>query len=326
MAFDWFRRHQDKEAEPQKQVEQPEQASEQPDAAATSQEDYLNWAKTAYQAIQKRQQQDARLAGEAASEPELIAPAEMKASEPPALEVEDSAPPAPPTDEMAVAPAEFPLVPESTTPTFESEPEEVSTVAAAAESEAVSTVAEAPVPPPQPAAPLPFWAKAEADRLARLEQLRETAIVDTPPATPSAPAETTQPTPVTPSQTKSGSTALESELTLDEGFLWSAEILAAQGLRPDEISIEEITWLKQLRQGLDKTRRGLVNQLKAIVGQGPLNQDAVFEIEAALLQADGGVEATDAIIAALETKVKNEALPPDAAITYLKQILRDMLD
>ncbi|MFM7450154.1 MAG: signal recognition particle-docking protein FtsY [Leptolyngbyaceae cyanobacterium] len=330
MAFDWFRRHQEKEAEPEKQpekqVEQPEQASEQPDAAATSQEDYLNWAKVAYQAIQKRQQQEGTPASAAALGSEPIAAAEMEASEPPTPEGEESAPPAPPMDETVVTAAETPLVSESADLTCEPEVEEVTTVAALTESEAVSAVAEAPTEPPQPAAPLPFWAKAEADRLTRLEQLRETAIVDTTPAAPPASSEITQPTPVSPFQTKSGPTSLEAELTLDEGFLWSAEILAAQGLRPDEISLEEITWLKQLRQGLDKTRRGLVNQLKAIVGQGPLNQDAVFEIEAALLQADVGVEATDAIIAALETKVKNDALPPDAAITYLKQILRDMLD
>jgi len=55
-----------------------------------------------------------------------------------------------------------------------------------------------------------------------------------------------------------------------KGFLWS-EILAAQGRRPEDVS-EEITWLKKL-QARDKTV-ALVNQLKAIVGQGPLNQAA----------------------------------------------------
>jgi fused signal recognition particle receptor len=115
-------------------------------------------------------------------------------------------------------------------------------------------------------------------------------------------------------------------LTFDEGFLWSAEVLASQGRRPEDISIEEITWLQKLRQGLDKTRRSLINQLRAIVGQGPLNKEAVMEIEAALLQADVGIEATDAIIDALQQKLKEEALPPAEAIAYLKQILRDMLD
>jgi fused signal recognition particle receptor len=39
-----------------------------------------------------------------------------------------------------------------------------------------------------------------------------------------------------------------------------------------------------------------------------------------------GVQATDKIIEALQSKLRSETLPPDAAITYLKQILRDMLD
>ena len=102
--------------------------------------------------------------------------------------------------------------------------------------------------------------------------------------------------------------------------------MAAQGRRAEDVSIEEITWLKKLRQGLDKTRRGIVNQLKAIVGQGPLNQAAVAEIEALLLQADVGVEATDHIINALQKKLREEVTPPDEAIAYLKTILRDMLD
>ncbi len=89
-------------------------------------------------------------------------------------------------------------------------------------------------------------------------------------------------------------------LAFDDGFVWSTEVLAAQGRRAEDVSIEEINWLKKLRQGLDKTRRGIVNQLKAIVGQGPLNQAAVEEIESLLLQADVGVQATDYIIKALQ--------------------------
>jgi signal recognition particle GTPase len=91
-------------------------------------------------------------------------------------------------------------------------------------------------------------------------------------------------------------------------------------------SAEEITWLNKLRQGLNKTRLSLVNQLKAIVGQGPLNDDAVMEIEALLLQADVGVAATDKVIEALQARMRQEVLPPDQAIAYLKSILRDMLD
>ncbi|XTZ11616.1 MAG: signal recognition particle-docking protein FtsY [cyanobacterium endosymbiont of Rhopalodia inflata] len=118
----------------------------------------------------------------------------------------------------------------------------------------------------------------------------------------------------------------ESELALDEEFIWSVKVLAAQGRAPKDISAEEISWLKKLREGLGKTRRGLVNKLKAIVGQGPLDQDAVTEIEALLLQADVGLEATDYIIASLQSRLREETLPPEQAIAYLKEILRDILD
>jgi fused signal recognition particle receptor len=174
-----------------------------------------------------------------------------------------------------------------------------------------------PEPEPEPvateAAPLPtsLLDRAEAERAERLERVKAEAIVEPEPDPEPQP----EPEPLPPGA-----------IIFDENFLWSAEILAAQGRRPEDISAEEIEWLTRLRQGLDKTRRGLVNQLKSLVGQGPLNADAVEEIEALLLQADAGVEATEAIISALQTKVRDEALPPEAAIAYLKKILRELLD
>ncbi|MBW4619441.1 MAG: signal recognition particle-docking protein FtsY [Cyanosarcina radialis HA8281-LM2] len=174
-------------------------------------------------------------------------------------------------------------------------------------------------PVAETATSLPFWAS--EDRQARVERLKATAVETLEPVESPAPA---------PVAAATQETAVEAETTteiaFDEGFVWSAEVLASQGRRPEDVSIEEISWLKRLRQGLDKTRRGLVNQLKAIVGQGPLNQDAVMEIEALLLQADVGVEATDYIVNLLQQKLKQEVLPPEQAIAYLKQIIRDMLD
>jgi len=116
------------------------------------------------------------------------------------------------------------------------------------------------------------------------------------------------------------------EVELDEDFVWSSKVLAGSGRSAEDVSQEEISWLTKLRQGLGKTRIGLVNQLKSIVGKGPLNDDAVMEIESLLLQADVGIEATDYIIETLQTKLKSEALPPDQAIAYLKTILQDILD
>ena len=116
------------------------------------------------------------------------------------------------------------------------------------------------------------------------------------------------------------------EPELDEDFVWSSKVLAGSGRSAQDVSEEEINWLTKLRQGLGKTRIGLVNQLKSIVGKGPLNDDAVMEIESLLLQADVGIEATDYIIETLQTKLKEEALPPDQAIAYLKTILQSILD
>jgi fused signal recognition particle receptor len=113
---------------------------------------------------------------------------------------------------------------------------------------------------------------------------------------------------------------------LDEGFLWSAEILAAQGRQPEEVTLEEINWLQKLRQGLAKTRRQVLNQLKAIVGQGPLDERAVSELETLLLQADVGVTVTDWVIQELQTQIRRSALPPEAALKLMAELLRQVLD
>jgi fused signal recognition particle receptor len=156
-----------------------------------------------------------------------------------------------------------------------------------------------------------------------------------PPVTPDAAAESTLPAWATDRSAQERLAALkeqsidapvEEEIVLDDEFLWSAKVLADQGRSPEEVSLAEIDWLKKLRQGLNKTRLSLVNQVKGLIGQGPLNADAVVAIETLLLQADVGIEATDYIVGLLQDKLRAETLPPDEAIAYLKQILRDLLD
>jgi fused signal recognition particle receptor len=233
---------------------------------------------------------------------------------------------APVTEEFVAVEAETPLSAESavSSETVESaDSEEETTAPVGEEPTAVeaSTVAPAAVEAEEaPAASVPIWAR-NAERQARLERLKETAIELPEPEPVRAPLQ-----PVAAAATTTVEGQEIPSLAFDEGFLWSSQVLAAQGRRPEDVSVEEISWLKRLRQGLDKTRRSLINQLKAIVGQGPLNQDAVMEIEALLLQADVGVEATDYIINTLQQKLREEVLPPEQAIAYLKQILRDLLD
>lgn len=310
-SFNWFRRGYDDDDESSDEVQETPQSEERnsDEASATDDsdtpanaEDYLAWAKAAYQNIQQ-QQTVAEPDPELESDPELEPDPEVIPATETTIPAAES--PSPKTSEP-----DTPLEQSDTAAT--SEPETVLTEPDTPATEESVSVADG-VSEDTSSVAAPFWAKAaEAEREARLAKLKEDAITEPEPDV----AVVDEPEPV----------LVLPEVDLDDAFLWSAEVLASQGRRPDDISLEEITWLNQLRQGLGKTRRGLVNQLKAVVGQGPLNEDAIYEIEALLLQADVGVEATDKIIESLQAKMREETLPPDVAIRYLKTILRRMLD
>lgn len=325
MVFNWFRRRFDETPKaPQAEADTAEKETaqqpqtEEPQGAAA---DYLSWAKAAYQNIQQTQSTAAPQT-EGATE-ESQAPGEEADSGVTPETVVAGVAQIPETASLEEATAEAPEPPESSL--TEGKDQETLAIATPPEQPEVAEPGQStnPVVPVDATPPTgstgtkpSFLARAEVERKARMQRIKDTAIAEPEPA-----SQTVTAPPETPAETPA-----QIPLAFDEGFLWSAELLAAQGRRPDQVSVEEITWLKRLRQGLDKTRRTLVNQLKAIVGQGPLNQDAVTEIETLLLQADVGVEATDTIIQALQNKLRSEVLPPDAAIAYLKQLLRDMLD
>ncbi|YAF94770.1 MAG: signal recognition particle-docking protein FtsY [Nodularia sp. CChRGM 3473] len=355
MVFNWFRRqYNDSSDTPSEKTQgetspskepQPESAATSTPAAETAQDstaDLLAFAKNAYKNIQQKQQsQVVETAPDAADvqalseKPETVetTTAAIETAVPPEAvttvsEIAETAPPEKPEIAETAAPLEAVTTVSEVTETaaaieepssidaelaeIAAEPETLNQELTVSEVESASTEI---LPTPESTAPtnLSFLERAAAERQAKQERLIASAI-EVPKT------EVLQPT-ATPETTEE-----IAGLAFDEGFVWSAEVLAAQGRRPEDVSIEEITWLKKLRQGLDKTRRNILNQLKAIVGQGPLNQAAVAEIEAALLQADVGVEATDYIINALQKKLLAEVTPPEEAIAYLKQILREMLD
>ncbi|GBO55119.1 signal recognition particle receptor protein FtsY [Pseudanabaena sp. lw0831] len=332
MVFNWFRRKFDDDKDATNQPVEPAQTEEKtPEStsvddtspiASRASQDLLNWAKAAYANVQLQ----AEVAEEKASEAEIAEPEIVEAT-PEIIELEAK------TDEPEIAQPEIAelevelKISEPEVIVIESqvsEPAIVETIAEPAESvepiaaespleifsepETFTPVETAPEIEPETAA-VPFWMQSESDRLARVAALEATAIIEPEPEVK----------PAVQSRRKA-------TIKFDDDFIWSAEVLASQGRRPEEISVEEITWLNRLRQGLDKTRLSLVNQLKAIVGQGPLSADSVDDIEALLLQADVGVKATDQIISKLQDKLRKEVLPPEEAIAYLKQILREMLD
>ena len=269
-------------------VASAEPASTPPEADPAVDDDPLEWARQAYARLKAQQ------AAQMAAPPEEVAE-----------------PPAP----AAPAPAPEPLA----TPAVETQtPPQVGT---AEPSPADS--APAPSPPPAAAAPpaagLSLLEQAAAQRQERQQELDSRAI-EAPPTVP-APSPTAAPQPTT------GAAVDQPQLgEFDDTFTWSAEVLAAQGRRVDQVSLEEIDWLSRLRQGLEKTRQGFVTGLLDNLGDDPLTPEVVDDLEALLLRADAGVVATDQVMEALRQRLNEEVVDPSEGIRFLKEQLRNLLE
>ena len=121
----------------------------------------------------------------------------------------------------------------------------------------------------------------------------------------------------------------EDELQLgdfDETFTWSAEILAAQGKKIDQFSLDEIDWLTRLKKGLEKTRKGFVTDLLDKLGDDPLTPEVLDDLETLLLRADAGVSATDQILSSLRTKLNQEVVEASEGLRFLKEQLVNILE
>ena len=171
-----------------------------------------------------------------------------------------------------------------------------------------------PIPSPAPAPGLSLLEQAAAQRQQRQQDLDDRAR-EAPPAPTPAPT----PAPVLDSE--------EPQLgDFDQDFTWSAEVLAAQGRRVDQVSLEEIDWLGRLRRGLEKTRQGFVTSLLENLGDDPLTPEVLDDLETLLLRADAGVQATDQVLDALRQRMNEEVVDPVEGIRFLKEQLRGLLD
>lgn len=296
MVFDWFRRRQVKK--PGEEVQSPEvqspevrpQEVESPEATPAS-------------PVAEQTQPTPGPSAEEGAAPQTggapVAPAQdsldwakaaymrLKAEQTAKAAAAQQAPAAPPTTPVA----EAPVWPPPSTPEDEAtSPEQIS--------------------PPPPAAGMGLLARAAAEREQRQTALDAQSIAAEPPQ-----------------QGDGVETAPEPGLgSFDEEFTWSAEVLAAQGRQVEDVSLEEIHWLGRLRQGMEKTRRGLVTRLLDSLGDDPLTPEIVDDLESALLQADVGVEATDAVLDALRRRVNEEVVPPGEGLRLLKDQLRQQLE
>ena len=178
----------------------------------------------------------------------------------------------------------------------------------------VPTQPPAPTPSPAPALGLSLLEQAAAQRQQRQQDLDDRAR-EAPPAPTPAPI---------------AAPAVDSEEPqlgdFDQDFTWSAEVLAAQGRRVDQVSLEEIDWLGRLRRGLEKTRQGFVTSLLENLGDDPLTPEVLDDLETLLLRADAGVQATDQVLDALRQRMNEEVVDPAEGIRFLKEQLRGLLD
>jgi len=112
----------------------------------------------------------------------------------------------------------------------------------------------------------------------------------------------------------------------DDNFTWSAMVLAAQGKKINQISIDEIDWLTKLRRGLEETRKGFVTELLDKLGDDPLTPESLDDLETLLIRADVGIDSTDKVISSLRTKLNEEVVGAEAGIKFLKKELKLIID
>lgn len=186
------------------------------------------------------------------------------------------------------------------------------------------------------------WAKEAYARLKAQQQGAPEAPLDTPPEVPEVPEVPIVPT--APSLLEQAAAKrderlasvslaavevnaeLTTEIQLDSDFLWSAEVLAAQGRPAAQVSIEEIDWLGKLRRGMEKTRQGFVTQLLENLGDDPLSEQSLEQIETLLLKADVGIQSTDLALDRLRLRMNEAVVDAAEAISLLKQELREQLE
>ena len=346
MVFDWFQRGADQPGEPQPTPSpeiKPEATPEpSPEPAAAPEDEALVWAREAYARLKAQQQASAQASAEPSSPEPTPAPTPEPTPEP-----------APdPTPESTSAPindlsselqesaaqeseAQESEVRESQADAVVEPPSDAAAETVASESTPDATPDVTPEPTPEPPTPEPspeptpeatlestaapalsFLEQAAAQRQLRQQEQEARAAELSPSPTP-APA----PTPA------AAEDSAEPVLgAFDEDFTWSAEVLAAQGRRADQVSLEEIDWLSRLRRGLEKTRQGFVTGLLENLGDDPLTPEVLDDLETLLLRADAGVQATDQVLDALRQRMNQEVVDPVEGIRFLKEQLRGLLE
>jgi fused signal recognition particle receptor len=285
------------EAAPPEQSPEPAPATAAPPAVGAVDQDALDWARQAYARL-KAQQEAEKQASSGVVTPS--APTET-----PSAPVQDSVQTEQNSGESPEALPE--VLPGSTTAP--------AGVEQLSRQSGPQSALPDPVAPATPAPGLSLLEQAAAQRAQRQQELLDRAIETPEPVRPAA-------VPAAPASDE----AAPQLGAFDDDFTWSAEVLAAQGRKLDDISLEEIDWLGRLRRGMEKTRRGFVTQLLDNLGDDPLTPEVLDDLESLLLRADVGVQATDQVLDALRKRLNEEVVEPAEGIRFLKEQLKALLD
>jgi len=308
-------------------------------AASAVDDDALAWARQAYARLKAQQEAAAQAAtapvpAPAASSPGTVAPVQASPAVSPGSaapdELSSSAGPGSTPAELLHSPLEpaasAPFAPANERPS----PPAMAPAVEAGTPPAAAAPAETPpgAVPEQPAPPAAAGLSLLELAAAQREQRRQEILA----ASPASPAEVE---PASAAVAAALATAASAPATdqdepslgaFDADFTWSAEVLAAQGRRVEDVSLEEIDWLTRLRRGLEKTRRGFVAQLLDTLGDDPLSAESLEDIESTLLRSDVGVQATDRVLEALRQRLNQEVVDPAEGLRFLKEQLRQILE
>ncbi len=85
-------------------------------------------------------------------------------------------------------------------------------------------------------------------------------------------------------------------------------------------------FFEKLRQGLKKTKTGLIGGINSLLSGSEINDDFYDELEETLILSDIGAKTSEDIVAGLRQRVKEQKLStPDDVRSALKEMIREML-
>jgi len=94
-----------------------------------------------------------------------------------------------------------------------------------------------------------------------------------------------------------------------------------------ETEVKEIGFFEKLKEGLDKTRKGMTDKIDSLLsGYGKIDEELFEELEEILVTADVGINTTMEIIDNVQTKIKEQKIKESSEVKkLLKEEVKEVL-